>query len=579
MPDPKLEQLIEDWEDRRQEGREVSAEELCRDCPELVNELKQRITLLKSMDWLLESNPSTDGGHGVADAAWQELPRTLGRYRLDELVGTGGFGQVWKGFDPELQRTVAIKVPRPDRIASPDQADKFVEEARKVAQLRHPGIVPVHDVGRDGNWYFIVSDFIDGGSLAQRILGERPGWKESAQLVAGVAEILQYAHQQGFIHRDIKPANILLDTQGKPYLTDFGIAISNEKGLQSGTGTEGTLAYMSPEQVAGGTIGIDCRSDLYGLGVVLYELLTGQRPFVADNPIDLRNAILSDQPRPPKVFDETVPLELERICLKALAKEPEARHSTAAELAASLRVVAAARRRRWPIWAGAGVVLVGIAVAFASGRWQTDQEQAKVIAKGRNAADQAHAELRNLTTQARIDLPGDKSDPTATTKPDFKQAGRSRLLGSVKAAGTPTADADLEHLRSNLMLQTLDLSHTKITDAGLQHIKDLPLLQHLNLADTSISDEGLGQIRPLHLRTLDLSGTKISDAGLEHLCDRHGIGGSLTTLNLERTVVTDAAIQHIRTLSRLKELRIANTKITTNGIEELQAALPGCEIR
>jgi hypothetical protein len=130
MPDPKLEQLLEEWEDLRHEGREVSAEELCQNCPELLNELKQRIVVLKSMDWLLESD-SSEEQEGIANAAWKELPRTLGRYRLDELVGTGGFGQVWKGFDPELQRTVAIKVPRPDRLASSDQADKFLAEARK----------------------------------------------------------------------------------------------------------------------------------------------------------------------------------------------------------------------------------------------------------------------------------------------------------------------------------------------------------------------------------------------------------------------------------------------------------------
>ena len=186
---------------------------------------------------------------------------------------------MWKGFDPELQRVVAIKVPRPDRISSPDQAQKFLEEARKVAQLKHPGIVPVHDVGRDGDWFFIVSDFIDGENLAQRISRDRPGWEESARLVADVAEILQHAHQQGFIHRDIKPANILLDGQGRPYLTDFGIAISGDDQGRGTTDTAGTLRYMAPEQVAETVSQIDCRSDIYGLGVVLYELLTGQRPF------------------------------------------------------------------------------------------------------------------------------------------------------------------------------------------------------------------------------------------------------------------------------------------------------------
>ena len=364
--DSRLDQLLERWEDLRLEGQEVAAEELCRECSELVRPLKRRIAALKSMDWLTNDSGDQDE---EADEAWQELPRTLGRYRLDELVGTGGFGQVWKGFDPELKRAVAIKVPRPDRIASPDQAERFLEEARKVAQLKHPGIVPVHDVGRDGDWFFIVSDFIDGGNLAQRIAQVRPDWKESARLVAEVAEILGYAHQQGFVHRDIKPANILLDGQGKPYLADFGIAISSNQQKPGGTDTTGTLAYMSPEQVADGTSQIDPRTDIYGLGVVLYELLTGRKPFVADHPADLRKAILSQEPTPPKAIDANIPVELDRICMKLLAKEPGDRYATAADLAAALRA-AIRRPGRRSIWIAA-LVLVGLLTIFvlAYAKW------------------------------------------------------------------------------------------------------------------------------------------------------------------------------------------------------------------
>ena len=303
------------------------------------------------MDWLSESDSSdsqTDAGNG----AWTTLPRSLGRYRLDELVGTGGFGQVWKGFDPELQRTVAVKVPRPDRLGSLDQADKFLAEARKVAQLRHPGIVPVHDVGRDGQWCFIVSDFIECGSLAERIKKQRPDWRESARLIAELAEILHYAHQQGFIHRDIKPGNILLDAEGKPYLADFGIAISEGEG--HGPGTAGTLAYMPPEQLSDGASRIDFRTDIYGLGVVLYELLTGQKPFTGNNPLDLRNAILSGQPIPPRAIAANLPLALERICLKAMAKDPVERYATAKDYAVALKAVIGPKR--WKFWFAGSVL-------------------------------------------------------------------------------------------------------------------------------------------------------------------------------------------------------------------------------
>jgi serine/threonine protein kinase len=358
--DPRLEQLLERWEDLRQEGREVSAEELCRDQPELLKPLKRWIAVLKSTDWLVRDDSSDDG----QDEPWPELPRTLGRYHLDELIGTGGFGQVWRGFDPVLRRVVAVKVPRPDRISSADQAQRFLEEARKVAQLKHPGIVPVHDVGRDGDWFFIVSDFIDGENLAQRIERDRPGWEESARLIADVAEILEHAHQQGFVHRDIKPANILLDGQGRPYLTDFGIAISGDGRGRGTADTAGTLGYMAPEQATASHI--DRRSDIYGLGIVLYELLTGQRPFAASDTVDLRNAILAGQPIPPRRINPTIPIALERVCLKAMAKEPGARYPTAADLATALRA-AIKRPRTGTLWLAAGLLVIGLLAALVLG--------------------------------------------------------------------------------------------------------------------------------------------------------------------------------------------------------------------
>ncbi len=246
--DPKLQELIDRWEDLQEQGADISAEELGHEYPELLEELRRHIKALKAMAWLSDNDSSIgDDGNQIAGHRLNQFPRTLGRYRLDELVGTGGFGQVWRGYDPELQRVVAIKIPRFERL-SPHQTDAFVEEARKVAQLKHPGIVPVHDVGRNGEYCFIVSDFVEGSNLADWIKKRQFDWQESARLIADIAGILDYSHQQGFIHRDIKPANILLDKEGKPYLTDFGIAISGEERQQGKTATVGTLAYMSPRR-------------------------------------------------------------------------------------------------------------------------------------------------------------------------------------------------------------------------------------------------------------------------------------------------------------------------------------------
>ena len=333
-----IEQLIDRWEDLHSEGRQVSAEELCCERPDLVEQLQERLNVLEAMDWLEKEGKSPFKADSLADMV-RPFPRTVGRYRLDELVGTGGFGQVWRGFDPQLQRVVAIKIPRPDRLVLPDQTEWFLGEARKVASLRHPGIVPVHDVGQDGDWCFIVSDFVEGGNLAQRIAGGCPSWEESARLVSEVADILQYAHDQGFVHRDIKPANIMLDTPGHPYLVDFGVALSKSERKGDVLDTAGTLSYASPEQVWEGAGKIDSRADLYALGLVFYELLTGRHPFAAKKPNDLLAAILHHLPKSTRFVDPDIPPPIDEFCLRLLAKEPDNRFQSAQELASALREV------------------------------------------------------------------------------------------------------------------------------------------------------------------------------------------------------------------------------------------------
>lgn len=264
------------------------------------------------------------------------LPAKLGRYRVTARLGAGGFGVVYRGRDDELQRDVAIKVPLRERVATPPDAEAYLAEARVVAALDHPHIVPVHDVGRtEDGLCFVVSKFIDGTDLAAKIAAGRLPFDQSATLIATMAEALHYAHKQRLVHRDVKPANILIDSSGKPYLADFGLALKDED-YGKGAGLCGTPAYMSPEQAAGEGHRVDGRTDIFSLGVIFYELLTGRRP-IRGNIAAVMNQIVVDEPRPPRQIEDAIPKELERICLKALAKRASNRYTTARDLADDLR--------------------------------------------------------------------------------------------------------------------------------------------------------------------------------------------------------------------------------------------------
>jgi serine/threonine protein kinase len=332
--------LIVRWEEAKAQGQAPTPEEMCRDRPGLLGEFRREVEKLEQVEWLnrpIEGISTTGSCDDPKDVPGMDLPRMMaGRYRLDALIGEGGFGRVYQGFDAWLERSVAVKVPRVDRPVTVPEVDLCRLEARKVARLKHPNIVAVHDVGQDDGTCFIVSEWIDGADLASRIKGDRPSHRESLRIVAEVAEALSYAHRMGYVHRDIKPANILLDHQGQAYLTDFGIAAVEEELLRD-VKAAGTLPYMAPEQLGEDLGPVDHRADLYALGVVFYELLTGQRPFRASSPVSLREQIIVGSPPPLRSIDRSIPEEFERICLRCLVKRPEDRYPGADLVAADLR--------------------------------------------------------------------------------------------------------------------------------------------------------------------------------------------------------------------------------------------------
>jgi serine/threonine protein kinase len=330
----ELERLIEQWEDRRDQGEPVDLVELTDD-PELARLLAERIEQIREMDWLDQDRETIELSQsrlstGIRpDARFQQcVPWLLGnRYTLECLIAGGGFGQVWRAWDRHLERHVAVKL---------SQIDNSVE-ARHVARLQHPGIVAVHDLGKEEETWYIIFDLIEGVDLGKRIETDPLLWWQSVEVVARVADALDYAHKRGFVHRDIKPANILIKEDGTPVLADFGIAVTESEMKGEATTTAGTLAYMAPELLVGDGRQADVCTDIYGLGVVLYQSLSGDLPFKGRNFFEVRQRILSgEMPQCPQTC-HTVPEGLKQIVLRCLSKDPDMRYQSAAELAVALR--------------------------------------------------------------------------------------------------------------------------------------------------------------------------------------------------------------------------------------------------
>ncbi len=435
--EPRVLELIEQILDS-----EATPEDVCRSCPELLPQVRARLHRLRALEGDVEVLfPSTTPGSAPLAGPVAGLPRVPG-YEVRAVLGRGGVGVVYRAWQVRLQRDVALKMLLAGPYAQVHERERFLREVEAVAGLRHPNIVSLYDAGEvDGRPYFTM-ELVEGGSLAQKIAGKPQPAAMAAALVAAVADAVQLAHQSGIIHRDLKPGNILLTTDGTPKVSDFGLARRLESGVAltvSGVPV-GTPSYMAPEQARGQKDAIGTPADIYALGAILYETLTGRPPFEGETAMETLQQVMSNDPLPPRHLNRHIPRDLEIICLKCLHKEPARRYRSAAELADDLRRQVAGESiqarptgtmerglrwlRRHPVVARtlvAGLVLVAVLLVLAY-RWhelhqaavqaavvqaERDLNEAKYLQKLRDftgARDALHRAIEQLGEEGPAEL-------------------------------------------------------------------------------------------------------------------------------------------------------------------------------
>jgi serine/threonine-protein kinase len=344
----------------------------------------------------------------------------IGDYQIDGELGRGGMGVVYSATHRQLKRTAALKMVLAGRHASEELLQRFIKEAQAVAHLQHPGIVQIFDIGEHEGLPYFALEFVDGQDLQKKLNRQPQDSTFAASMVEKLATAMQYAHDSGILHRDLKPANVLLDQDGNPKITDFGLA-KQVDGEDDSTGTSmgsimGSPSYMPPEQARGEVSSLSPRSDLYSLGAILYEMLTGRPPFLAKKPVETVMQVVNNEPVAPRQLQPEIPADIETICMKAMQKEQGSRYGSCSELADDLRrfldskpilarpVSNTERLLKWckrnpkiAVPSALAITAIAAAAVIATWAWQTTSAQAAVIAIERDNAQQQRDEAQKQT--------------------------------------------------------------------------------------------------------------------------------------------------------------------------------------
>ena len=539
----------------------------------------------------------------------------LGRYNLVRPIGSGAFGTVWLGFDSQLKRPVAIKVPNLVRFANQNQRELFLSEAQIVAQLEHPNIVPIYDVGEtDAGEIFLVSRFVAGNDLAAETQNRRYSYAEAANCVALIASALEYARGRNLIHRDVKPSNILIDaTTRQPYITDFGLAHISD--LQSEGSIVGTPAYMSPEQASGKTL--DHRSDLFSLGVVFFELLCGSRPFSGKNADAVMKSIREDTPSFPNDVAPQIPIALQEACLKSLSKSFNDRYGSVTKFKSDLQaylktvksdetlelphderalqsgsdgsartVTLSQRATLWsdhdsslrrsfkrilsprPILAAAAVLAIGAVVLFTLLPQPVERELPR--------------ESSSLASQVSLDRQIAEKTIQLGGHIDFRHNGDDYEVDSIDAIHDGEISLQwimfdnhqvidgqfFSSLRSLENLVGIDLHSCQFAASEPTQLALVKSLEYVYLAKSNINDVGVsGLARLPNLKKLNLAETNITADSMRAFKDNK----TLESLRLTETRTTDSSLKYIGTMKNLQSLDVSKCRVTDDGVKRLSS--------